>query len=155
RIEGTSGIGKTELVRRFLASVRFLEDTLVLEGRCHPLESVPYKAFDPIVDTLSGFLRRRDPAEGAELAPKHTAALLRLFPVLGRVPELTGTPEPPQALEPQLLRRQGFEAMCELLSNLARARRVIVWIDDLQWGDLDSALLLSELLRHAGAVPIL
>lgn len=155
RIEGASGMGKTELVRRFLASIRSSRDTLVLEGRCHPLESVPYKAFDPIVDALSGFLRRRRSAEVAQLAPRHTAALLRLFPVLDRVPDFAKAVESSQTLEPQELRRHGFEAMCELLSNVARTRRVVVWIDDLQWGDLDSGLLLLELLRHAVSFPIL
>src|SRR5206468_3231361 len=46
QLSGPSGIGKTELVRRFLGEVDRDGETWVLRSRCHPQESVPYKAFD-------------------------------------------------------------------------------------------------------------
>src|SRR5262249_40443567 len=52
-VEGESGVGKSTLVRRFAAG---LGDALVFFGRCYERESVPYKAFDGIVDALSRWL---------------------------------------------------------------------------------------------------
>ena len=41
----------------------------------------------------------------------------------------------------QELRRRGVGALKEMLSRMADAQRVIIAIDDVQWGDADSAAL--------------
>lgn len=146
-IHGPSGIGKTELVRRFLSSFGQQEDVLVLRGRCHPRETMPYKGFDTLVDSLSRFLVSLPEVEAAALVPRHAAALVRLFPVLGRVPAVAAWADDEQEAEPYEVRRRGFGALRELLARIADRRRLILWIDDLQWSDLDSASLLRELLR--------
>ncbi|MDI1443542.1 serine/threonine-protein kinase [Polyangium sp. 6x1] len=156
RVEGASGMGKTELVQRFLSSLEAELDLVAFRGRCHPQESVPYKAFDSLVDELSRYLVGLHPYHIDVIAPAHGAALMRLFPVLGRVPALaTSRGHTALAQDPQELRHRGFEAMRELAANLALLRLLVFWIDDLQWGDADSALLLRELLRPEDAPPML
>jgi hypothetical protein len=149
-VHGGSGMGKSELVRRFLASLAAERAALVLRGRCYPQESVPYKAVDSLVDALSRYLLSVPPPQLAALTPPHAAALTRLFPVLGRVPALAADDLERDA-EPHEVRRRGFQALRELLTRIASARPVVLWIDDLQWGDLDSALLVHELLRAPDA----
>jgi tetratricopeptide (TPR) repeat protein/predicted Ser/Thr protein kinase len=155
RILGPSGIGKSELVRRFLARVEQDGQALALRGRCHPQEAVPYKALDRLVDALSRVLVSLPASEVAVMAPLHVSALTRLFPVLARVPALAGRDERDDAAEPHEVRRRGFGALRELLGRLAARQPLILWIDDLQWGDLDSAALLRELLRPPDAPAML
>jgi tetratricopeptide (TPR) repeat protein len=150
-VRGVSGAGKSELVQRFVASLPD-EAAVVLRGRCHAQESVPYKAMDPLVDDLSHLLSLEP---GPRLPREQREALRRLFPVLARVPELGGRASAEDFVEPQELRRRGFRALRELLGALAERAPLVLWIDDAQWGDRDSASLLQELLRGPGAPRIL
>jgi len=55
-VQGLSGIGKTSLVEAFLGSLPYSDEAaapLVLRGRCHGRETLPFKAFDSVVDDLS------------------------------------------------------------------------------------------------------
>ncbi len=145
-VHGSSGMGKTVLVRRFLEQVQG-DDVVVLAGRCYERESVPYKALDTVVDALSAFLVRLPRREVDQLLPDDVHALARLFPVLKRVEAVVESPRRLDAPDPHETRRRAFTALRELFRRLATRYVVIVSIDDMQWGDADSAGLLTELLR--------
>lgn len=156
-VSGASGMGKTALVRSFLD--RALTDdprTLVFKGRCYQRESVPYKALDSLVDEISRHLGGMTALEAARFMPRDRSALARLFPVLGGVGEVEPgrryEPEIPDAME---LRRRAFAALRELLGRLADSSTVTLFIDDLQWGDVDSAALLREITRPPDPPPLL
>lgn len=155
QVDGPSGIGKTELVRRFIATVQTKPDVVVLAGRCHPQELVPYKALDMLVDGLSRVLMDQDPEHAAALVPRHAGALIRLFPVLAQVPALARWAARPQHGEPYEIRRRGFAALRELLARLGERSQLLLWIDDLQWTDADSGTLLRELIRPPDAPAML
>ena len=142
-VRGPSGIGKTELVRHFLGGARASDDITVLCGRCHPRETVAFNAFDSLVDDLSRVLER--PAARAAL-PLEAGALRRVFPVLGRVEGLRELSDEPD-LNAANVRRRAIEALRMLLSTLSLSRPVILWFDDVQWADVDSAILLRDVLR--------
>src|SRR5205814_3450184 len=80
------GMGKSTLVRTFLHQVtRNSQDAIILQGRCYERESVPYKALDGVVDSLSKYLAALPRSKGAALMPRHAPALARLFPVMLQV----------------------------------------------------------------------
>jgi serine/threonine protein kinase/tetratricopeptide (TPR) repeat protein len=154
-VHGTSGMGKSTLVRTFLDQLKAqTRNAIVLQGRCFQRESVPYKALDGVVDSLSKHLSslRRAKAEG--LMPRNRAALARVFPVMLQVDAVFDA-RAAQPIDLFTLRRQAFGALRELLTNLAKQKPVVIHIDDLQWADADSTFLLEDLLRPPDAPPLL
>ncbi len=147
-VSGASGIGKTALVQRFLDEIRNERETIVLSGRCYERESVPYKAIDGLIDSLSRHLRQMSRDEADIYLPRDVAVLARLFPVLHRVPAVAAASsrhgESSDSVE---LRRRAFAALKALLARLADRKRVVLFVDDLQWGDIDSGLILRGVLR--------
>jgi hypothetical protein len=147
-VVGDSGVGKSALVRELIA--RREHTDLVLTGRCYERELVPYKAFDGIADALSNFLRRQSSEQLERFIPREAAVLVRVFPTLARVPALAEAPAP-ATTDPYELRVVAFSALRSLFHSIAGGQRVLLSIDDLQWADADSNLLLAELLREPGA----
>jgi hypothetical protein len=86
--------------------------------------------------------------------PPDAWTIARLFPVLRRVPAIETMPGEPVA-DPQRARRRAFRALRELLGSLARRRPLVLFIDDVHWGDTDSAALLLELARPPDAPGLL
>ena len=148
-VHGSSGMGKSALVHQFIRKLRQEnEDAVVLSGRCFERESVPYKALDSLIDALSRYLMHLPKEETEVLLPADVQALARLFPALRRLQPVArarrGVLEIPDERELKLRART---ALRELFERLAERRPLVLYIDDLQWGDRDSADLLSELLR--------
>ncbi|HVY61311.1 MAG TPA: AAA family ATPase, partial [Planctomycetota bacterium] len=172
-VHGESGIGKSALVRRFIELLGARAPGLVaLSGRCYERETVPYKAFDGVVDALSRHLARLDPLEAGHALPTDVGALARVFPVLRRVEALERLADAaaraavPAGIPASIrvaghgsdalgLRVRAFAALREVIARLAARGPVVVYVDDLQWADADSLALLSELLDPAAAPPAL
>ncbi len=144
-VSGEAGVGRTTLLRRFAGDAA-RAGALVLVGRCHERESVPYKALDGVIDELARHLRRQ-PAEDVDaLLPPDTGDLGRVFPVLRQIAAIDRA-TPLQGGDPHGARRRAARALRELLGRIAERAPVVITVDDVQWGDADSAALLAELLR--------
>jgi eukaryotic-like serine/threonine-protein kinase len=149
-VEGVSGVGKTRLIEHVLAQAHERDAALVLQARCSFQETLAYNAIDGLVDNLTRFLLLQDPGDVARLLPADFAALLSLFPVMGRI-----LPEPQwqresSATAPHEVRRAAILALRSLLDRIAQQRPLILWVDDFQWSDKDSIPFLVELLSDEG-----
>ena len=154
-IQGDSGVGKSALARRFIEQLTVKEPGMVvLAGRCYERESVPYKAFDGLVDSLARQMNRM--ARPDAIVPRLASLLAQAFPVLLRVEAIAQAPKLEHDIrEPQELRSRVFGAMRELLTRLADRQPLLLVIDDLQWADADSLALLNEILRPPDAPALL
>jgi eukaryotic-like serine/threonine-protein kinase len=154
RVRGASGMGKSALIQHFLDGLVESGQAVALRCRVYERESVPYKAFDGVVDGLSQHLVRLFEIDGAVALPPDIRALARLFPVLRRVAAIDRLPDDPTA-DPRQVRRRAFVALRELLGRLSQRQPLVVYVDDVQWGDADSASLLLELVRPPRAPALL
>jgi serine/threonine protein kinase/tetratricopeptide (TPR) repeat protein len=154
RLVGAPGMGKSRVAHHFLDELARSGQAVVLRGRAYERESIPYKAVDSAVDALSRHLIRLDESGAPISLPDDIRALARVFPVLQHVPRV-GRPADEASDDPKGVRTRGFVAMRHLLSSLGERRPVVFFIDDAQWGDVDSVALLRELTRPPNAPPFL
>jgi eukaryotic-like serine/threonine-protein kinase len=156
-LAGPSGIGKTSLMRTFVERLREeVPGAIVLTGRCYQRESVPYKGVDSLIDALHRVLSRVAPQELEAILPRDIAAAEQLFPVLSDLGDVVRARRRIAVVpDQQELRRRAFAAMRELFLRLVDRAPLVIAIDDLQWGDIDSAELLKEILRPPDAPALL
>jgi tetratricopeptide (TPR) repeat protein len=149
-LHGPSGIGKSTLTRHFTEQAR-RDSALLLHGRCYAREQMPYKAFDGLVDQLARHLAQLPEGERSTLLPADLPLLARVFSVLSRFVPENAPNDAALLLDAMQVRERAFRALKELLRNIATVRKLIVLLDDLHWGDADSAGLLREMLTRPGA----
>jgi DNA-binding SARP family transcriptional activator len=140
-VTGEAGIGKTRLTTEAARQVS-ADGGLVLFGRCDQEAIVPYQ---PVVEALDGYFAATPPDELPTLDDAARAELAAVLPSTGG-PRRVGEPGGRAAL---------FDAVTALVASAARERPVLLVLDDLQWADSDTLLLLRHLLRRAGDAPIL
>jgi len=137
---GEAGIGKTKLLDALA------EDTggaRVVRARCDEGAGTP--SFWPWVQVLRSLL-----ANAGDDELRHDAAgvadhLALLAPGIRRaIPEVEALPD----MEPEAARFLLFDAVTSFLSRQAARRPLLVLIDDVQWADVPSVLLLSFIARR-------
>ena len=158
-VVGEMGIGKTALVKAFLAE-------LPVEARVVAVECSPVQSELPLA-TVSDLLRNVTGA-GLEHSIEHASSLLRVM--LGSVGRSTHAPRITARLAELVTGKQlehGDEdavnyrrdlvllGVRALLGNLSKSGPVVIVIDGLQWADRPSLELLQDLLARKDARPIL
>ncbi len=146
-LAGEPGIGKTRLVKEF-ARTAHERGATVLAGSCHEETLVPYQ---PFVEALRHYIACCPPAELAvQVTPRRTQ-LVAIVPEL----EDTRTAYVPGELDAEQERFRLFEAVSSLLAEAAHLRPLVLLLDDLQWADKPSLLLLRHLARSAKDAPLM
>lgn len=144
------GMGRSAILEQFEQSVEARAQ--VFRGRCHPRESVPYKAIDELVDHVAGWMRRLPAYSRQDLLPSDWETYLpEIFPVLASASRPTGS----RHLRPEWLRQRAVESGISLFRRISEARPIVVSLEDVQWGDADSAQWFCETLLGLANSPIL
>jgi hypothetical protein len=111
-IEGESGMGKTALLEQFLGQLRQASTAVLLQGRCHAREHIPFNMFDEVVELLMRYLAGLTEREQLRLLPRHVRPLR---------PAQPGSPGGRRALRGCLTRADDAVAdLCALRAPLGR-----------------------------------
>ena len=146
-LAGDAGIGKTTLSAELARRVHDA-GAIVLAGRSPRETVVPYQ---PFLESLRHWAMNAQLTDLRASTREYGSELARLIPELRRrAPDL---PPPPQD-EPETERYRLFEAVVGLLTELSRSAPVLLVLDDLQWADRPTLLLLRHLARaHEPGAP--
>jgi tetratricopeptide (TPR) repeat protein len=135
-VAGEPGVGKTQLALRF-ARAAVDDGAAVLLGRCSEDPLAPYEPFAEVLRQI-GVEPARALAGGAASE-------------VGRV--LGETRDAPAA--DAGARHRLFSAVDDVLGAVAERRPVVLILDDLQWADRPTLLLLGFVLRSSRRAPLL
>jgi DNA-binding SARP family transcriptional activator len=137
-VAGEAGLGKTTLTAA-AALAAHDDGALVLFGHCEEDLARPYQFF---AEALEHYVTHASDEQLAQRIAPNGADLTRLLPSVGRkMPGLPATKGTDTDTERYLL----FAAVAGVMADLARVQPVVLVLDDLQWADRGSLLLLRHL----------
>ena len=148
-IGGEPGVGKTRLVEQVLDAAR-RRRCLALTGRCYEMEGTA--PFMPFVEIIEQYAKAAPPEVLREALGQAGPEVARLVPGLRRL-----IPDLPPAIElpPQQQRHYLFTNVAEFFERVSRATSTVLLLDDLQWADDATLLLLQHLAPLIGQWPVL
>lgn len=147
-IAGEPGIGKTRLAAEFAAQ-EARDGVRVLFGRCDEFLSVPYQPFAEMLHADLSDLAGSDdsaPSSSADLVDRfgpYAGELVPLLPELGDL--LPPGRDRPSRSDADTERHRLYEAVAGWLS--ATPGPVLLVLDDLQWANLPTLMLLRHVVR--------
>jgi tetratricopeptide (TPR) repeat protein len=143
-LHGEAGIGKTRLARE-LRAYAHLRGMQVLYGRCPGLFRIdgvpPYVLWREVI---------RDYLENSNLEQLYRVVGFYPAEVAKVVPEISQKLKAiPQSfpISPEQEQNRLFEAVSQFITNIAREAPLLVVLDDLQWTDPSSLLLMHYIAR--------
>jgi tetratricopeptide (TPR) repeat protein/KaiC/GvpD/RAD55 family RecA-like ATPase len=141
---GEAGIGKTRLARELGAYAR-LREMLVLYGKCPTLFRMsgvpPYILWREVI---RDYLEKSRSEQLYRVIGLYPAEVAKLVPELGQ--RLATIPQS-FPINPEREQNRLFEAVSQFITNISKETPLLVVLDDLQWADPSSLLLLHYLAR--------
>lgn len=151
-LSGAPGVGKSTLMQVF-GSELAARHCIFAYGRCRDRAPAPYTAVGDALNALVQAMETTGSAERDRWRTSLVGASSSMVGVLAElVPGLTdalGIATPVPDVDAADARHRLHRAAIQLVSTTAAYRTVVLAIDDLQWADRDSLMLLSELLTVA------
>ncbi|MFA9429188.1 BTAD domain-containing putative transcriptional regulator [Egicoccus sp. AB-alg2] len=147
-VVGEAGIGKTRLAEQLGELVRSTGGRR-LHVRCHEAEQSQFVA--PLVEVVVQLAGSEPPDRLRELAGPWTGTLVELVPELRPILE----PGPYDRASADIERRRAFQAVTDLLGDLARDRPTLLHLDDLHLAGASTLEALHFLARHTIVAPLL
>jgi tetratricopeptide (TPR) repeat protein/KaiC/GvpD/RAD55 family RecA-like ATPase len=149
---GEAGIGKTRLTRELSAYAR-LHGVQVLYGRCPALFRMdgvpPYTLWGEVI---KDYLENSSPEQLHRVIGFYPAEVAKLVPELRQ--RLAAIPQS-FPISPEQEQNRLFEAVSQFITNISRETPLLVVLDDLQWTDTSSLLLLHYIARGVQKTPLL
>src|SRR6266487_4301848 len=153
-VTGEPGIGKTALAIQLAGEAEAL-GVAVRWGRGSEREGAP--AFWPWIQIIRDQLLRPDPADRKKLE-RYAVPLSRMMPQLRRPDQrMRPLPSPAggSAYDSGEARFRLFDAVSSFLRVAAGRRGLVIVLDDAQWADAPTLLLLRHLVREPVRDPVL
>jgi len=145
KLSGKPGIGKTSLLRDFLDRLGRHQAAHVFSGRCFERAMVPYRMLDELMDQLAEATRA---ARAEQVVDADQLALARMFPSFASEASRAYANDAPSP-KPDEITPRALRALARVLRMIASDDRpLVLWLDDVQWTDLDSVTLLLTLLAQ-------
>ncbi len=139
---GEPGIGKTRTAQE-LASYAESKGARAFWGRCYEGEGAP--PYWPWVQLLRQYIEQKDHGEVKCEIGAGASDLFGILPELGQIfPDLKNPP----ALEPEQSRFRLFNSVSTFLKNASLKEPLLFVLDDVQWADRSSLLLLQDVAQQ-------
>ncbi len=141
-LAGEPGIGKTRIAQELVAQARSLGAQTFWGWSYEQEGAPPYWSW---LEPIRLYIRGADNSTVAAQMGQGAGDIGEIIPELrNKLPDL----EPPSPLEPEQARFRLFESIAKFLKNVAESQSLVFVLDDLQWADQPSLLLLEFLVKQ-------
>ena len=142
-LSGEAGIGKTRLANE-LGKYAQLNGMKILNGACPaPFGTSNIPPYAVWKEIIRNYLHTASPQQLHTAMCKYQSSISKLVPETRQRTESLEAPR----LRPDHERDRLFEAVWQFLTNVSRTTPLLIVLDDLQWADSSSLLLLKYLAR--------
>ena len=148
-LTGEPGIGKTRMAEE-LATYARLRNAQVLWGRCHERAGQP--SYWPWVQAIRSYVHTRDlQALVSDMGSGAAEIAQVVTEIRDRLPGLASPP----VLEPEQARFRLFDSITTFLKSASNREPLVIVLDDVQWADEASLLLLQFLAKEIQSARVL
>ncbi|MCB9105388.1 MAG: protein kinase [Anaerolineales bacterium] len=144
-LNGGAGLGKTRLIREFVAS---LDDTTVLMGTCQKLEGSP--PYYPFIGAVKSYFNNTLAEEIESHTGQVWTELVQLIPEAGQI-----VPDVPLPPFEDSTTRTSLATLTDSIAEATTRRPWLLVLDEIQWIDQASLKLLKYLAHRAEHVSLM